>query len=175
MFLQKGLITPDQLDTALEQQRTSGQHLGEILVVNGWISRLDLAGALAEQWQGLPGQHRSAGEERPLRHLQVVPPADNEHTAPEAPFDLNGWLSQVQAELEQARPQEPVPATPLISFLAFAPTSKGYRLVECQGTSPALEDQLELPDCDGPLVVSRLTSSPLPLDTRPCAYLERAR
>ena len=39
---------------------------------------------------------------------------------------------------------------------------------------PEIGSTLELDVCDGPLVVTRYGSSPLPLDSRSCAYLERA-
>jgi len=59
-------------------------------------------------------------------------------------------------------------------FLAFAPTSEGYRLVECEGTAPNFGDELNVADCEGPLVVTRVGASPLPFDRRPCVYLEPA-
>ena len=59
-------------------------------------------------------------------------------------------------------------------FLAFAPTADGYRLVECAGAPPALDDEVNIEDCDGPLVVTRVGASPLPFDSRRCVYLERS-
>jgi len=50
MFVEKGLITEEQLEVALEKQRETGDRLGEILVNEFGVERLDLAGALAEQW-----------------------------------------------------------------------------------------------------------------------------
>jgi hypothetical protein len=50
MFVEKGLITEEQLQSALAEQRESGERLGEILVEHYGVSRLDLASALAEQW-----------------------------------------------------------------------------------------------------------------------------
>ena len=47
------MATEEQLDEALRIQAESGDRLGEILVRMGVIQRLDLAGALAEQWAGL--------------------------------------------------------------------------------------------------------------------------
>jgi len=60
------------------------------------------------------------------------------------------------------------------SFVAFAPTAEGYRLVACDGRAPALGDHVEIPEHDGVLVVTRVGASPLPFDTRPCVYLEHA-
>ncbi len=60
------------------------------------------------------------------------------------------------------------------SYVAFAPTADGYRLVAVEGRPPEIGAHVELPQCEGELVVTRLGASPIPLDTRPCAYLERA-
>jgi chromosome segregation ATPase len=59
------------------------------------------------------------------------------------------------------------------SFLAFAPTAEGYRLVECEGAPPVVGATVEVPDCETPFVVTRLGVSPLPFDRRACAYLAR--
>jgi DNA repair exonuclease SbcCD ATPase subunit len=62
MFVEKGLITEEQLQSALEEQRAGGGRLGEILVERFGISRLDLASALAEQWAEY---EQPGGDERP--------------------------------------------------------------------------------------------------------------
>jgi hypothetical protein len=46
----KGQISEDQLAQALEDQQATGQKLGEILIAKYGLSRLELAGALDEQW-----------------------------------------------------------------------------------------------------------------------------
>ena len=61
-LVERGLVTPDELEAALAQQRLSGQRLGEILVERGLISRMALASVLGEQWE-------EAG-----RHLRAVVP-----------------------------------------------------------------------------------------------------
>jgi|SRR3954447_5730458 type IV pilus assembly protein PilB len=53
LLLDKGLITPDQLDQALTERRASGGLLGETLVRLGFIFEGDLARVLAEQ-AGVP-------------------------------------------------------------------------------------------------------------------------
>ena len=58
------------------------------------------------------------------------------------------------------------------SFLAFAPTAEGYRLVELDGGAPVVGAVVEVPGCETPMTVARLGASPLPFDRRPCAYLE---
>src|SRR5919197_4623354 len=53
LFVQRGLITREQLEEALEDQREHGGKLGEILVEKGWVSRVDLAGVISKQWDGI--------------------------------------------------------------------------------------------------------------------------
>jgi hypothetical protein len=50
IFVEKGHISEEQLVLAVEEQRATGQKLGEILITRCGLSRLDLAGALAERW-----------------------------------------------------------------------------------------------------------------------------
>ena len=51
--LQELWLSRAQIDSALELQRQTGERLGEILVGQGAISRLELAGALSEHWSSL--------------------------------------------------------------------------------------------------------------------------
>ena len=73
-----------------------------------------------------------------------------------------------------ARMADQIPVSEADGCVAFAPTPSGYRLVELPGTPPEVGATLELECSDGPLVVTRYGRSPLPLDGRPCAYLDRA-
>src|SRR5438093_4972959 len=43
IFVAAGLITQEQLDRALDEQKRTGQRLGEVLVSRGAVSRLGLA------------------------------------------------------------------------------------------------------------------------------------
>ena len=49
IFVERGFITSDQLEDALEEQKWSGRKLGEILMARGDVSRLRLWDALEEQ------------------------------------------------------------------------------------------------------------------------------
>src|SRR5919201_1046295 len=51
LLIEMGVITPEQLDEALEIQAETGERLGEILVDRGFTSRLAIHDALAEQSQ----------------------------------------------------------------------------------------------------------------------------
>lgn len=49
LLLERGLITPEQLDAALAEQRRTGELLGRILVERGYVSKQALGEALAAQ------------------------------------------------------------------------------------------------------------------------------
>jgi hypothetical protein len=49
LLLETRLITPQQLDQALEVQRGSGKRLGQVVVELGWLFEQDIARALALQ------------------------------------------------------------------------------------------------------------------------------
>ena|SRR5437764_6964462 len=50
IIVERGLVSPHQLEEALQVQRQSGGKLGEILVELGFITRVALAGVITEQW-----------------------------------------------------------------------------------------------------------------------------
>ena len=75
IFVEKGVITQQQLELALEEQRASGERLGEILVARFGVARLDVASVLAEQWAEY--ERLSAQEQpqaRPALHLAAAEP-----------------------------------------------------------------------------------------------------
>jgi hypothetical protein len=49
LLVQRGLLTPDELEAALDEQDRTGGKLGEILLRNGLLSRLALISSLHEQ------------------------------------------------------------------------------------------------------------------------------
>jgi type IV pilus assembly protein PilB len=49
ILVQKGWITHEKLDAALERARITGMRLGETLLAGGWLFEPELAAALAEQ------------------------------------------------------------------------------------------------------------------------------
>jgi hypothetical protein len=53
IVVERGLVTADQLNQALELQQESGAKLGEVLVQLGFITRVGLAGVITEQWDDL--------------------------------------------------------------------------------------------------------------------------
>src|SRR2546425_5515877 len=64
IFVERGLVTQEQLDEALAEQREKGGKLGEILVEMGYMTRIELAGAISEQWtdRGVTFSGRKAQE-----------------------------------------------------------------------------------------------------------------
>jgi hypothetical protein len=58
-------------------------------------------------------------------------------------------------------------------YLQFVSTPYGYHLLEQPGPAPAALDHVEVPEHDGLFRVVKLAISPLPNDSRRCAYLER--
>jgi hypothetical protein len=49
ILVEKGWVSHEQLDAALEQGRITGMRLGETLLAQGWLFEPELASALAEQ------------------------------------------------------------------------------------------------------------------------------
>jgi hypothetical protein len=101
---------------------------------------------------------------------------DNESAYVEAGHALRRSIGRLGAAVVEAdaRMADQIPVSEAEGCVAFAPTAAGYRLVELPGKPPEVGSTVELEACDGPLVVTRYGRSPLPLDNRPCAYLDRA-
>jgi hypothetical protein len=57
-----------------------------------------------------------------------------------------------------------------MSYLLFVSKPTGYELRERDGDLPSIGDVVE--DEDGRMRVSKIAPSPLPGDSRPCAYLQ---
>lgn len=147
-----GLLTEHDLTETLAEQRRSGELLGSILVARGLVSAAAVANALAEQYGGFLKSEYGFGTG--LRESLAVGSA--------------GDALPAEAEAPPVSPAEGVGVTHLL----FVPTNQGYRLLERDGPVPATGERLELPEFPGAeLVVTKVTSSPLPGDPRSCAYL----
>jgi hypothetical protein len=82
LLLRVGAIDPEQLEIALTEKERSPRRLGEILVEWGWVSSVEIAKALAEQY-GMPFLDLSRTEveqeaamllpEEAARRLQALP------------------------------------------------------------------------------------------------------
>ena len=51
LLVEKGLITPKQLDQALERQRSTREFLGAILISGGWVGEERLLRSVADQFE----------------------------------------------------------------------------------------------------------------------------
>jgi hypothetical protein len=65
LLVQRGVLTPEQLDVALQVQREEGGMLGEILTSRGWVSPLSIAAAVAKQSGVEPEAEDAAAEWAP--------------------------------------------------------------------------------------------------------------
>ena len=101
--------------------------------------------------------------------------ADTQTTYVEAGNALRRSIERLGAAVVEAdaRMADQIPVSEVDGYVAFAPTSEGYRLVQVPGRTPELGATVEIEGLEGPLVVTRFGRSPLPLDSRPCAYLDR--
>jgi chromosome segregation ATPase len=88
---------------------------------------------------------------------------------------LGRAISGADAHLAGVSSEPAAAAAHATSYVAFAPTPDGYRLVTCDGSPPVLGSHVEIPEYEGVLVVTRTAASPLPFDERPCVYLEPAQ
>ncbi len=89
IFLERGLVTEEQLQAALEMQKETKEHLGELLVAHFGVSRIDLASVLAEQWAELERTNAAAGgpPTPPLTAVQSEPTAAGEEPEPQPQLD----------------------------------------------------------------------------------------
>jgi hypothetical protein len=166
LLVAKGLLTPDELELALEEQLDAGRPLGAVLVDRGYVSGRALAVALAEQsgveldtergfgtglWAEIDRRHR-AGRRRgreehleegnvfrlePVKLAAVAAAPDPELERLEAENRrLQAELERLQVELTKPKLVVPPPAVSA-SHLLFVPTATRYVLVERDGPPPA--------------------------------------
>ncbi len=72
-LLELGLVSRDQIDSAHAVQRETGERLGEILVGQGVISRLELADALSEHWSSLTKLRAPGVVDTPVEAAEAAP------------------------------------------------------------------------------------------------------
>jgi hypothetical protein len=150
LFVEKGLITREELAEALAEQKESGKRIGQILVMKGLVSRPDLTAVLAEQlgvamekqegfgsglWSEIRRRHPRVGrdedadepqepvEQLDAHELRLAPIDDLEEGAATDPVD------EEQAELENLRQQ-----------LSFASTRIEEERAGHKGTLRLLDD-----------------------------------
>jgi hypothetical protein len=195
LLLEKGLVTADELDLALTEQRDSGRLLGAILVERGYVSGPALAIALAEQvgvelksergfgtglWAEIDRRHR-AGRPReeaepdnvvrlgPVRLAPVADPEPEPNRLEEENRRLQEEVEQLRAELAKPRPLEAL--QPETSHLLLVPTPARYMLVERDGAPPRPGEEVEVAEVEARFVVAKVGCAPFPREPRRCAFL----
>ena len=98
LLVQRGLLTNEELEAALDEQDRTGALLGEILLRNGLLSKLALASSLHEQ--SLVQEHES-GFGSGLRSALGGPEPQEYDVAPTEPETEGGFGSGLRRALEQ--------------------------------------------------------------------------
>ena len=100
LLVQRGLLTQDELEAALDEQERTGGLLGEILMRNGLLSRLALASSLHEQSLAQePESGFGAGLRSALAGLE--PDARGETARGDEPETESGFGSGLRRALER--------------------------------------------------------------------------
>jgi hypothetical protein len=101
--------------------------------------------------------------------------ANQDHAdATRRPVESAASERPLPAPTPQLRSEQVDSAEPSVSgHLVFISSSRGYALVELDGPPPSLGAEVELPEQPSSLLVAKLGPSPLPNDSRICAYLEQ--
>ena len=175
IFVERGFVTAEQLEQALERQRQTGERVGEALVAQGSISKFELAGALAEQMSTLEEEGATGKEPAGATVVSIAPRLDEPSPPVEASPEVGG-LEKGDPETGQPerweRERHGTEPRSAFGVVAFASTPAGYRLVPRHGPAPSVGDPVELSEI-GELVALRLGPSPLPGDERTCVFLEQ--
>jgi hypothetical protein len=122
----------------------------------------------SREWQERIERYISPGESEPDQ-------ADAERADAASPSAETAGLER---PLSDAAPQ---PTTERVTsdersaagHLLFLSTSRGYVLVELEGSPPPLGQKIQVQGEPGSFLVAKLGPSPLPNDPRTCAYLEQ--
>lgn len=165
LFREKGLITAAALEDALAEQRRNGGRLGEILVAQGAITRLDLASAIGKQWGKVPVSRElpaQGGEEQGV--TQIREPADA------GTPDDGGTVVLAAVANGNSGPDEAAEVSASEAVEQTLPTAEPAH--ETPGGTPAFDAEnalrapISLPD--------PVTSEGEPLSEQPTALLDEA-
>lgn len=189
LLVDKELLSQEELEAVLAEQARSGRRLGEIIVERRLVSGPSLTSALAEQWgivlttesgfgtglrAEIEARHRAArqrefgAEPEPETEItldvvaEMIDALAEAHAGFEAPPEAAHDATAADPPVEAQVVHLPAPAE---LHLLFVPTPDGYRLTEAAGPPPAPGTATAAG------VVSKLGASPLPGDSRLCAYL----
>ena len=133
IFVEKGLVTQEQLERALQIQDDTNERLGEILVREFGVPRLDLASVLAEQW----GAFERAG-----RAEEVDAPAAPDAGASDAGYGTREPASAIEPVADGGRSTPDVHESS--GELRAAITELEQRLATAIGSMPSAEELARL-------------------------------
>jgi hypothetical protein len=163
IFVERGFVTPEQLEQALERQRETGERVGEALVAQGSISKFELAGALAEQMSVLGEPDTSAAEASEATVVELAPRLE-EPVASTEPITGDGEDPLSVAVPEPVASVEPEPVA------SFEP-----ELLPSAEPEPVLSAEPELvPSVEPEPVASSGLDSMASVEPEPVASLEAA-
>jgi hypothetical protein len=174
LLVQHGAMSPAALEAALEEQRTSGRPLGEIIVARGYAPAPLVAQALATQQGGLTKTEygyatgwAEAVDERDREIAELRAWATTAQAQIAAAQRRRAGYGRVVARLQarvrslEARLEPSDPWATAGTHLLFVRSSAGYELVERDGPPPA----------PGELVDGCTVARVAALGGVPCAYL----
>ena len=145
LVLQCGMLDEAQLEIALAEHLSTGVRLGEVLVGHGWLTEAQLERLLDDQ-------RRMAAGEEDVRGIAL----------------LETRIAEAEAELSPA-PEEPGgDAGP--GYVLFVWSPSGYALLNRSGAPPTVGSEVGV--SGGMRVVTKIGPSPLPGDSRRCAFLD---
>ena len=134
LLLEKGLVTPDELELALAEQNETGRLLGAILVDRGYVSGPALAVALAEQYGVELNTERGFG-------TGLWAEIDRRHRAGRGRADGDGAEAEGQPERDNVVKLEPVaPRVEVVPDLVPEPDPELERL---EAENRRLLDEIE--------------------------------
>jgi hypothetical protein len=74
LLVERNIITSEQLEQALRLQAETGNRIGEIVVTEFGVSRVEIAGCALEQWADIEQAERAKNAEESARaKLQAAP------------------------------------------------------------------------------------------------------
>jgi hypothetical protein len=147
MVLEYGLLSEEQLELALAEHLSTGVKLGEVLVARGWLTQSQLDWLLEEQ----AATAAATDMEQDARGIDL----------------LRTRVAEAEAELSPPA-EEDEAAGPGHVLFVWSPS--GYALISRAGEPPPVGS--EVGTSGGSRVVTKIGPSPLPGDSRPCAFLD---
>ena len=158
LLVEKKIITSEQLEQALLVQKESGGLIGEILVEEFDVSRVEIAGVLAEQWTDLEKAERAETAARAER----MPPARVEALAP-TEARLRRPLGQILVEYGFVTEQQVEAA---VAAQSSSPARLGEILIE-QGVITRMDLASALAEQWSPPPAASGSSPPATTDREP--------